>query len=221
MTNCHLCRKELGVLSKVKMDWLVFCRPCARKWLEQRKAVAMESLFRGGPPRHLFSIPRSAFIAPESPRGRVRLAGNLAFTDKGICFVAVSRTLKAGSWPLWLAPLGAGVPVIIFLVLDSAAKDRANMESRHGEVMVLEGASSFSEVLERAPRLVVVPREEIRRVKFGPGKVVVCTSGRKLVFGVPGDKETRTAYQHRVEDYGRVLETGGQFPTGPPTLPEK
>ena len=115
MATCHLCGTHTGFFGTVKMDWLAFCRTCAAKWPQQRQALAMQTFCGDGEPAILFTLRKAAFIAPESPAGRVRLGGRLAFTDKGICFLAVSRTLKSGMWPLWLAPLGIGLPVIIFL----------------------------------------------------------------------------------------------------------
>jgi hypothetical protein len=221
MATCHLCGKAAGFGDTVKRDWLTFCRACAPRWPGRRWALALDLFCGDGEPRPMFTIPNAAFIAPEPPAGRVRLGGHLLFTSQGICFLAVSRTLKPGMWPLWLIPLGLAIPIIVCLVLDSQANAEAARAYQMGEDDLLAEAGTVTEMLQMAERLVAIPRQEIRSIRFGGGRLRVRTPARTLTFGVKADRQARARFAPLVKQYAAALASGAAFaaPPGPPPLP--
>ncbi len=207
MARCHLCEKKLGWFSKVRrMDGQRFCRDCAIRWPEERKRRAIEQLCGSGEPNELFSIPDVKCVSPDRPKGRLVLYGNLAFTDKGVCFIQLAEAPNAE--PLWQQVFEAFGAMID----ERQAEKRAARALEAGRRTILERAESFADLLRRSPRLIIVPPGEIRDITYGwfSGLRIKTAKGSpRFELDRPG--KTFKAYRERIGKYVHAVHVA----TGP------
>jgi hypothetical protein len=162
----------------------------------------LDPLCEGGDPVELFSIPLVKCRDPDIRGEWHRLVGNLAFTNKGICFVQLASYRHRHSVLLIL--LG-----FIGDIISQAAAAQEALDEKQAVAagqLRLHGARSFKERLERSPRLIVFPLSQVTDVTYGWWNGFrVHVGKRKTRFLLQGEGEEFKLRRHDIEEFlGRV-----------------
>ncbi len=209
MACCTRCNAKIGMFARAfKRADAVLCKSCLAPWYDDCKRAALASLCDGGDPVEIFSIPLVKCRDPDIRDEWYRLVGNLAFTDKGICFVQVASYRHRHSGFLVLL----GFLILSFvgdLISHAVAAKEAAMERQSVAAgqSAMRGARSFKERLERSPRLIVFPLSQITDVTYGWWNGFRVHAGkRKVRFLLQGEGEE---FKLRRRDIEKFLERVG------------
>jgi hypothetical protein len=205
--RCYLCGKRMSWFGSAWSradDGLVFCRPCKTTWPEERRRIAEEALFGHGRTTELFRISRVITSLPG--HATVEAAGDLIFADTALCFLAlhVYRTGPKGKASaagaclagLLAGPLGAVLPWVQRAGQRRVAL-RATEEARHETA-----EEDFDRVLASLPQSVVVPREDLVRIRYSWWTDLrVRWTGAHRDFVLERRRRTYRQYEDAVREY--------------------
>jgi hypothetical protein len=207
MARCSRCEAKIGMFENtLRRADATLCESCLTPWYKERKQESLQFLCEGGEPVEFFSIPLVQCVDPYIRNGQNLLIGNLAFTDKGICFIQIGEypeTFESkGAFPFFLALVGITL-ICSDIYKDTAIKKQAIVQ---GQLAVLENAKSFTEILQRSPKLIVFAREQVSDVTFGRRSGLLVHLGKqKMCFYLKGKQKEFEQHSQGIEQFLDVM----------------
>jgi len=218
MARCDLCGKKIGMFQgRSRSRGRTLCRQCVHRGSDREKRETLARLCADGEPTAAFTIPAVQTRCPDAPR-QLTLIGDLAFTDKGLCFVQIAEVRKAdGSAGLLFGIVGAAVA-------ESTARRKTRDDYAHARQLVVEDAASLVDVIQRVPRLIYVPASDITAMGHGwCSHFQVKTRTGRHMFKLERGSKTYKQWRPQIEAYLDAI--AGNINANPyaqaPPLPRK
>ena len=201
MAVCSKCQKKIGMFKKairLGPDKARFCEACAEEWRQEEKKQNLTALFEGGAPAELFSIKKVMMVDPDDATHAQQFGGELIFTDKGICYAAVTR-FKVPSQATATALFGL-IGALVQASQAKAAKKKAWAKvPGGGEERPTDDLARF---LYDARRLVVLHKRDLIRIqRRGVGLRIEARDRKPQMFILDNGKKTYKQYKSQIEDY--------------------
>ncbi len=203
MARCHICGKNLGLglLSHwVTMDRHRFCQACAELYRQEREAQVRSAVSEGGVPQCIFTMTHVRTRDPDRPKGRERLVGAAAFTDKGVCFFQTGQHLAADEGQGGLFGL---IGIIISEIISRRHKKRAVAETAD----LFRDRQDIAKLLGSARRVLFYPLDQTSRLRFDAKGFDIWEGKRRKRFAFEGGrkayKQIRDQALAYADDIGR------------------
>jgi len=175
-----------------------FCEACAEEWRQEEKKKDLRALYEGGAPTELFSIKKVVMLDPDDATHAQQFGGELIFTDKGICYAAVTR-FKVPSQATATALFGL-IGALIWASQAKAARKKAWAKvPGGGEERPTDDLARF---LYDARRLVVFHKRDLTGIeRRGTGLRIVARDKKPQMFVLDNGKKTYKQYKTQIENY--------------------
>jgi hypothetical protein len=188
---------------------MILCQRCIRQRPLELKPQIIERLCAGGEPVEMFTIRQVHTRCPEA-RG-VLLLGDMAFTDKGICFIQLAEGFRPDAAP------GIVFGLVGQLAAESTASDHTDAAYAHGRQTIAPGEPGLVEWMQQSLRVMHYPAAEITDVGFGWWSGFhIKTPGKTHIFKLRGGKQVYEQFRPRIEAY---LDTIGRDNKANPCSP--
>jgi len=156
-------------------------------------------LCEGGEPIEAFTIPQVHTRCPEAP-GKITLVGDLAFTDKGVCFLQMAEGVKAD------ASAGVLFGAIGQAIAESSARRKTDQAYAQGHDMIAAGTTGLMDKLNRCLRLIHYPAADVTDVGMSWWSGFYIKTGKKThIFKLRGGRKLYKQFRPQIEAYLNVI----------------
>lgn len=157
--------------------------------------LVISTLFEGGDPVEIFTIPRVTTPDPDNP-GRDLLLGYLTFTNRTVYFAQIAESKSVdvevgGTFGF----VGAAAEALIKAEQKKRAEDKIWAQE-------IKGSRNFRGILEKADRLIVFPKETIIDVEYSRlFGLKIKTRSDWQGFWLEGKEKTYRSLEPKIKEY--------------------
>ena len=213
MAQCHMCGRRIGWgdanSRKLGPERLPTCRDCVPEWRRKEKEEVLAALSRPDAPVERFRIHEVRHHDPTNPAQPETLYGTLLFTHKAVIFAA-SGTVKEAN---------PGVTMQFGLIGALYGYLKTNKSRKQAVASVTQIPEDTAGALEHASRLIVIPKDDIRQIKYGWAsgmKIKTTDKKQSKAFHLTGGRRVYDVFRPAIEEYGIAGRGGSADVLGPP-----
>ena len=194
MAQCTVCRQKIKLgefKDKRGSQKSIYCRDCA---IKDDKSKAMEILGEGELQEH-FRMEGVTMMDPYDPQRRIMCKGELVFAENGVCFVQVSDVQMPSNMYHQFGLIG----MLLWnskkkKIMKTASEELEQKQARYQD-------TPLEQLLEEADRYMVIPRDEIRQIKWSLGSMKIKTDSKARAFQLDGKKKAFQEQEMQIMQY--------------------
>ena len=197
MKKCHLCGNIPPILDRTKIDNHLFCDPCAKKYLDEKKDKEISVLLKEKP-TIFFKISEVKTESPINPYDI--LHGVLIFTSRAVYFITLSvNETKVMSLKRIANDGGAG---LVGLAIGSVFSKFADLKTKKASKLMMD--EDLFQILKKSKYLLIFPKNNIKNISYGWNYGLRFDLEDGFIdFNLKNKKKDYKKYEININDYNK------------------